>query len=193
MSFWAIFCPFTQLLTLKIKIWKECQVTPLLLLFWAIFCTFTLLATWKIKIVKNEKKAWRYYNFTLAYHKWQSFDVWFLRYGARQTELFLILDNFLPFYPTNNPENQNFEKMKNKPRYIIILHKCTINENHMMYGSWDMKRDREKFWKKMKKMSGDIIHKCTKNHDHVLYCSWEMARNGCNFYFSFWAFFFLPF
>ena len=29
---------------------------------------------------------------------------------ARQTEFFAILDNFLPFYPPNNLENQNFEK-----------------------------------------------------------------------------------
>ena len=71
-----------------------------------------------------------------------------MMYGS--WDIFLILDNFLPFYPTNNPENQNFEKMKNKPRDIIILHKCTINDNHMMYGSWDMKRDREKFWKNEK-------------------------------------------
>ena len=71
-----------------------------------------------------------------------------MMYGS--WDIFLILDNFLPFYPTNNPENQNFEKMKNKPWDIIILHKCTINDNHMMYGSWDMKRDREKFWKNEK-------------------------------------------
>ena len=37
--------------------------------------------------------------------------------------------------PPNNPENLNFEKMKKKAGDIIILHKCTINENHMMYGS----------------------------------------------------------
>ena len=44
--------------------------------------------------------------------------------------------------------------------------------------------------KKMKKSPGDIIlHKCTKNHDHMLYCSWDMVSDGCNCYFSFWAFF----
>ena len=38
--------------------------------------------------------------------------------------------------PPNNPENQNFKKMKKKtPGDIIILHMCTINDNHMMYGS----------------------------------------------------------
>ena len=47
---------------------------------------------------------------------------------------FVILDYFLPFYPSNNPENQNFEKKKKKLEDIII-HMCIINENHMMYGS----------------------------------------------------------
>ena len=34
-----------------------------------------------------------------------------------------------------------------------------------------------------------VLHKCTKNHDHRLPCSWDMACDGCNCYFSFWAFF----
>ena len=48
---------------------------------------------------------------------------------------FVILDHFLPFYPPNNPKNQNFEKLKKTPGDIIFLHMCTINDNHMMYGS----------------------------------------------------------
>ena len=79
------------------------------------------------------------------YYKWKSYDLWFLRYGVRQTKFFLILDHFLPFYHPNNPENQKLEKMKNTPGDIIILHKCTINDNEMMYDSWDMKRDRQNF------------------------------------------------
>ena len=67
--------------------------------------------------------------------KWQSYGVWFLRYQVRRTEFFVILDHFLHFYPPNNPKNQNFEKMKKTPGDIIILHMCTINDNHMMYGS----------------------------------------------------------
>ena len=39
LSFWAIFCPFTPLLTLKIKIWNKC------------------------------KKTWLYYPITHVYHK----------------------------------------------------------------------------------------------------------------------------
>ena len=42
---------------------------------------------------------------------------------------------FYPFTPPHNTKNQNFEKMKNMPGDIIILHMCTKNFNQMMYGS----------------------------------------------------------
>ena len=53
------------------------------------------------------------------YQKWQSYDVWFLKYRARWTEFFVILDYFLFFallYTLNNLKNQNFEKMKKTHR-----------------------------------------------------------------------------
>ena len=42
---------------------------------------------------------------------------------------------FCPFTPPppNNPAKN--EKKKKKKHVDIILHKCTINENHMIYGS----------------------------------------------------------
>ena len=124
----------------------------------------------------------------------------------------IFFSHFGPFFallnlppPLKNPKNQNFEKIRKSPRDIIILHKCTINENHMIYGSPDINCNRQiffvilcHFWpfypltaQKIKKMPGDIIilHKCTKNHDHMLYCSWDMACDGCNCYFSLWAIF----
>ena len=103
--------------------------------FWTIFCPFTSPNKPKYQ---HFEKTWRYYHFTTVYHKLQSYDVWFLRYRARQTKFFIILDHFLPFYSPNNLKNQNFEKMKIPPRDIITLHMCTINENRMMYGSWCM-------------------------------------------------------
>ena len=109
--------------------------------YWTIFCPFTPLTTRQIKILKKRKNTGKYYHFTHAYHKWQSYDVWFLRYDAWQTEFFVILDNFLPFHPANNLKNQNFEKMIKAPVDIIILHKCTKNHNHMLYCSWDMACD----------------------------------------------------
>ena len=59
----------------------------------------------------------------------------------------VILDHFLPFYPPppNNQKNQNLKKMKRSPGDIIILHKCTINDNHVMYGFWDMECDGQNF------------------------------------------------
>ena len=65
------------------------------------------------------------------YHKWQSYNVWFLRYWAQQAGFFVILGCFLPFYFPNNPENKNLEKMKKAPEDVIILHMSTINENHI--------------------------------------------------------------
>ena len=59
-----------------------------------------------------------------------------------------ILDHFLPFYPFNNQENQNFEiiiiiiiKMAAD---IIILNKC-IKHDHMVHCSWDTTSDRCNF------------------------------------------------
>ena len=52
---------------------------------------------------------------------------------------------FFHFYPPNNLKNQNFKKQKKTPGDIIVLHMCTINNYHMMYGSWDTKRDGQNF------------------------------------------------
>ena len=133
-------------------------------------------------------------------------------YGSWDMEcngrIFIILDQFLPFYPLVDPESQNFEKMKNIPRDIIILHICTINGNHMMYGSWDIKHDGHiflSFWTifllfylpnnpknqnfdKMKKMPGDIIilQMCTIYGSHMMY---SILRYGVQWtdFLSFWT------
>ena len=68
----------------------------------------------KLKFGKNVKNTWRYCPLTLLYDKWQSYDVWFLRYQARQKEFFVILGYFLPFYPSNSWKNENFKKKKRK-------------------------------------------------------------------------------
>ena len=95
---------------------------------------------------KKKKKSWRYHQLTLVYHKWKSYDVWFLRYKVQRTEFFR--DCFLPFRPTSprNLENQNLDKIKKKFswRYCHLHHKC-INENHIMYCFWDMECDRQNF------------------------------------------------
>ena len=131
---------------------------------------------------------------------------------ARCNSYFSFWAIFCPFTPVTAKKTKISKKMKKTPGDIIILHKCTTDDNHMIYGSWDMKCVRQNFlpfwtafcpftlppnnpknqnFEKLKKTPGDIIilHKCTKNHDHMLYCSWDMAHDGCNSYFSSWAIF----
>ena len=49
---------------------------------------------------------------------------------------FSFWPNFALLNPPNSPKNQNFLKNEKKmPGYIIILHICTKNYNHMIYGS----------------------------------------------------------
>ena len=153
------------------------------------------------------KKSWRCYLFTHMYHKPRSHDGYFVRQKARRTETFVSLGHFLPFDPPNNQENQNFEKKEKKPGHIIISHICTINENHMMYASWDMKCNRHFFVifnhflhfyptnnqknqnLKKEKMSGDIIlQKYNINGNHIMYGSRNIECDWQNFL-SFWAIF----
>ena len=138
------------------------------------------------------------------------YDSWYIK--VQQREFFVILGHFLLFHPPPPPEdkeNQNFGKLKKKPRDIIILHMCTINDNHLKYGSWDMEHNRQnffshfgpflslyhksKFWKTEK--NGWRYYHFTQ----VYQKSWQYAtlflRYGtcrCNFLHSIWGHF-LPF
>ena len=118
---------------------------------------------------------------------------------------------FCPFTPLTTQKPKFLKKWKKNIWRYYHFKICTINDNHMMYGSWDMETNRQNFlsfwtiflhfwppkhlknqnFEAMKKMPQDIIilQKCMKNHDHMLYCSWDMSRDGCNYYFSFWAIF----
>ena len=52
---------------------------------------------------------------------------------------------FCHFTP-QQPGKLKFLKNTQTHGNTIILHKCAINDNHMMHGSSDMKCDRETFW-----------------------------------------------
>ena len=54
----------------------------------------------------------------------------------------VILD-YLP--PPTTRKIKILKKWEKTPEDIIILHKCIINDSHMMYGSWDMKSNRQNF------------------------------------------------
>ena len=124
LSFGIVFWPFTPLWTHKIKIFNKkktkkkkqveilsfyimCIIWCMAPVIWSatdrLFCHFGPFFTLFEKI----KKPWNII-LTNLYHKWQSYDVWFLWYGSWQTDFFVLLDHFLPFYPFNNPKNHNF-------------------------------------------------------------------------------------
>ena len=58
-----------------------------------------------------------------------------------ERQFFVILGHYLPTVPPNNPKNQNFEKIKKKAWRYYHFHLRTTNDNHMMYGSWDMEHN----------------------------------------------------
>ena len=97
----------------------------LIWVIWAIWVIFSLLAP----KIKTWKKIRRYFIFHMCkINK----DSWHIRHYRQK--FFVILNQFLLFYPTNKPRNQNFEIMKKNPGDMVVLHLCTT----MMYGSWDM-------------------------------------------------------
>ena len=49
-----------------------------------------------------------------------------------------IPGHFLLFYPTIDPKIKIWKNVKNNGD-IILLHMCTINQDHMIHSSWDIK------------------------------------------------------
>ena len=67
-------------------------------------------------------------------------------------KIWSMTDNFLsfwvifcPFTPLLIPKINICKKMYKKPADIILLHMCTINEDHMMSGFWNIRHDRQSF------------------------------------------------
>ena len=100
----------------------------------------------KWKFHKNGKKPWRYHLTQVCQKSW-SHAVLFLRHGEWQMWLlFFILGYFFTLLPPLKAWKIKIsKKWKKSPEDIIILQKSTINDNHKMYGSWDMKCNRHFF------------------------------------------------
>ena len=105
------------------EIWSATDI--IFFSFWTIFCPFTPPPP------NNPEKKIVWKNFTQVYHKWQSCDIWFLRYEVQQTELVCHHGPVFALLLSNSPKNQNFKKMKKTPGNIIILHKCTKSHDHI--------------------------------------------------------------
>ena len=168
------------------EIWSDtativCHFGP----FFALLC----LQFAKSKLWKNEKTA----GDIISLHKCTINDN-HIMHGFSDMEhdrhnFFTFSTIFYPFSPLTTPKIKTFKELKKWPG-DIILHICTINDNHMMYSSWDMEHDRGNFlslffavlppknlknqnFENMKDTPGDIIilHICTINDNHVMYGS----------------------
>ena len=95
------------------------------------FCPMALLTTWKIRVLKKWKKPLKILQFYTSIP--QMMIIWCM--VPECNRIFCHFGLFFGFLPLphpplpNNPENQNFEKMKKITVDIIILYICTINEN----------------------------------------------------------------
>ena len=67
----------------------------------------------KWKFWRNFKKVWRYYPITHVYHELRSYDVWFQKYKARQTKLFVIWSHF--FWPLTLLTTWIIKVLKKRP------------------------------------------------------------------------------
>ena len=118
-----------------------------------IFCPFTLLMTKKIKFWKNEKKT-----FEDILHKcFKNHDMCLTVPEIQPLTDIIFIFNFELFsvlLPLWQPKKSIKKNEKNPPRDIIILHMCTKNYDHMLYGSWDIvharqtdrKSDKQRGW-----------------------------------------------
>ena len=99
--------------------------------FLAIFLPFTPLFSPKIKIVevKNVENTWRYYPFTHEYHKWRSYDIWFLRHKTEQTK-------FLSFWAISCPLILLITWKSNEKRDLEVLSFYTLH--HIWQQSYDV-------------------------------------------------------
>ena len=92
------------------------------------------LSFWKSKFWKTEKKLFGdfiFLNLSLCTINGNlMMNIWFLKYGERETE---FSGYFFPFCPPNSPQNQYFLKMKKMLGVTTIFHTCAKNFDHMIH------------------------------------------------------------
>ena len=107
---------------------------------WGQFCPFTPVKPKKIKILKKWKKHLKCHLLTYVYKKsWLYSASWGMESDRHNFLSFWAI--FCPFTPLLMPKIKLWKKCK-QTGYIILLH---INEDHMMYGYWNIRHDRQSF------------------------------------------------
>ena len=111
------------------------------------------------------------------------YDSWNIRCNRQKFSTFWAI--FLHFQLFDKLENQNFN-IEKASGDIIILHICTINDNHIMYGSWDMEHVIDRIFFHYGPFFANV---------QIMYsCSWDMVHDGWTtskslffFHFKFWS------
>ena len=124
-------------------------------------------------------------------------------YGSSNTSL--DRKKFLSFWAIFSPFNPlttwkiKILKLKKTPENIIVLHICTINDNRMMYGSWDIERNRQNFrpfgpmkkWKKKNTWRYYHFTHMYHNDNQMMHVSWDIGCDShCLFVFCHFGLFF---
>ena len=103
------------------------------------------------KKCKKKKNIWRCHHVKLVLQKTRSNDVFLLKIRS-VTDILSFYVIFCCFTPLLTPEIKIGEKLKKHtkktPRDVILLCRCTINQDHMMFISWfpRYKVERRKFF-----------------------------------------------
>ena len=108
------------------------------------FYPFSPLTTWKIKILTLKKTPGDIiFHICTINDNHMMYGPWDMEHNRHNFLPFWTI--FCPLTPPRDLKNQNFEKIKNTPRDIIILHRCNIKDSQITYGSWDTKRNKQIF------------------------------------------------
>ena len=97
------------------------------------------LTPWQSKFWKNEKSIWRC--ITLHVYTLPKITIICMlpEICSAKDIIFCQFGPFFALLPCYWSRKLKFEKNVKNPRVIILLHMCTINEDHMIYNSWDIK------------------------------------------------------
>ena len=109
--------------------------------FWAILCSFTPTNNLKNHIFEKMKKAPKdiiILHKCTKNHDHLLYCSWDMACGGCN---FFHFGAFSDLLPPNSPKNSKLKNMKETSGDNIILHVCTKNYDHMMYGSWDTVED----------------------------------------------------
>ena len=90
---------------------------------------------------KLKKSTWRYYHFTNASHKWESYDVWFLRYQVQQTDFFANYFALLPslkIWRIKTLKRRNKKPLEILSFYMSVPKIMIIYYPVLRYGLWRM-------------------------------------------------------